>query len=168
MKHVGFLRWKSAWASEVAESVWGALKGSLFPQAVRTACCYLPIIAHHILFSSSSSSASICRPRTCCNELIDIFSLLISKMSLDQSPRSNHPGLWHLWNPDPVCLDCNFGYNLFSYGIKWNWWKWLQRNKKDHGVPFDINNCSSIASARQARFIMYTGTMGIMLKKIRQ
>lgn len=87
-------------------------------------------------------------------------------MCLDQSPRSNHPGLWHHWNPDPVYLDCNFGYNLFAYGIKWSWWKRVQRNKKDHGVHFEINNCSSIDSARQARIIMYTGTVGILLKKI--
>lgn len=33
-------------------------------------------------------------------------------------------------------------------------------------MHFKINNCSSIASARQARIIMYTGTVGILLKKI--
>lgn len=42
--------------------------------------------------------------------------------------------------------------------------KRVQRNKKDHDVHFEINNRSSIASARQARIIMYTGTVGILLK----
>lgn len=33
-------------------------------------------------------------------------------------------------------------------------------------MHFEINNCSSIASAGQARIIMYTGTAGILLKKV--
>lgn len=33
-------------------------------------------------------------------------------------------------------------------------------------MHFEINNHSSIASASQARIIMYTGTVGILLKKI--
>lgn len=32
-------------------------------------------------------------------------------------------------------------------------------------MHFEISNCSSIASARQARIVMYTGTAGILLKK---
>jgi len=42
--------------------------------------------------------------------------------------------------------------------------------KKQEGpwCAFEINNCSSIASATQARIITYIGTVGIQLKKIGQ